>query len=388
MLTFFRRNSSDVSLGGQRLMDRVNSFLSDEHYTARVRVMTHLLMWLIMAALYMMMLSTNFSERTTVTLFFVARNIIGSMAFFYFIFYFVVPRLFLRGYIIPSLIGLCIPFYFWSVINYLSSVWLHNNVVFENQQLAHDVERVASGGWPGVFRLSHILRISIAVVMTVAPAVIIKLLLDFIRSSTRSLRLQRDNLNLEVSFLKSQLNPHFLFNTLNNIYSLSIKKDPLASDLIMYLSEMMRYTLYDSNTEKVALSKEAEFLKNYIELESVRYGKNADIYFKCDPESLELHQIAPLLMFPFVENAFKYSHSTAADHCWIHAAMHINDGQLYFEISNSKGETPQNKNGSGVGGIGLANTRRRLSLLYADKHDLQIVNEPDSYKVKLMLTLN
>ncbi|WP_143305126.1 sensor histidine kinase [Chitinophaga vietnamensis] len=385
MLTFFRRNVNNTSPGAQRLADRFAVFLSEESYTPGVRVATHALMWLAMAVLYTLMLATNFSEKTSITLVFVARNIIGSMGFFYFTFYLVIPRLLLRGYVVPAIICLCIPFYFWSIINYLSSVWLLERFNFDNKALRHDVERVVAGGWAGVFKLTHILRISIAVIMTVAPAMIIKLVLDFMRTSTRSLRLQRDNLNLEVSFLKSQLNPHFLFNTLNNIYALSIKNDALAPDLIMYLSEMMRYTLYDSNTEKVALSKEAEFLKNYVELESIRYGKSADIYFKCDPEGLEAHQIAPLLMFPFVENAFKYSHSTAVGHCWIHAAMHVEEGRLFFEITNSKGEVPEKK--KGIGGIGLANTRKRLSLLYPGRHELEMTNGPDAYKVKLVLTL-
>ncbi len=337
-----------------------------------------------MILLYTMMMSTYFSESMSVTMVLVTRNIVGSMVFFYFTFYFVIP-LMLRGYVVPAILCLCLLFYFWSVISYLSSLLLVEDFYLTNDQLKRELMRVVGGGWSTTFSVMHILRISLGVIMVVAPPMVLKLVVDFTRSATRSLRLERDNLNLEVSFLKSQLNPHFLFNTLNNIYSLSIRNDSLASDLIMYLSEMMRYTLYDSNTEKVALSKEAEFLRNYVELESIRYGKNADIYFKCDPESLELHKISPLLMFPFVENAFKYSHSTTADHCWIHASMQMEDGRLVFEIANSKGEIPKNK--EGVGGIGLANTRKRLALLYPGKHDLKIVNEPDVYNVKLVLTL-
>ncbi|RBL92484.1 sensor histidine kinase [Chitinophaga flava] len=384
MLTFFRRNAGEVPTEQQLLTDRFALFLSDKKYTQGIRWTIHLIMWLAMVLLYTMMMSTNYSESMGVTMVFVVRNIIGCMVFFYFTFYFVIP-LMLRGDVVPATVCLCLLFYFWSVISYLSALWLMQDFYLTNDQLRRDLIRVVGGGWSNTFSVMHILRISLGVIMIVAPPMVLKLVVDFARSATRSLRLERDNLNLEVSFLKSQLNPHFLFNTLNNIYSLSIRNDSLAPDLIMYLSEMMRYTLYDSNTDKVALSKEAEFLKNYVELESIRYGKNADIYFKCDPESLEMHKISPLLMFPFVENAFKYSHSTQADHCWIHASMQMEDGRLVFEISNSKGEMPKNK--EGVGGIGLANTRKRLLLLYPGKHDLKIVNEPDVYNVKLVLTL-
>jgi LytS/YehU family sensor histidine kinase len=261
-----------------------------------------------------------------------------------------------------------------------------HHAVVEDTSLHEFLKRIVASGWTGVFSFSRMVKIFLPVLMTVGPVLTLKLVLDVIRASTRTLRLERDNLNLEVNFLRSQLNPHFLFNTLNNIYSLSIRNDALASDLIMHLSEMMRYTLYDSNADKVPLDMEAEFLRNYVELESVRYGKNASIRFECDTDQIGDHLIAPLLMFPFVENAFKYSHSTNSNKCWIHASLEVADKQLRFEISNSKGEQTTVKKVQG--GIGLTNTRKRLILLYPDEHTLFIENNPEYYKVVLTLTLN
>ncbi|WP_177192092.1 sensor histidine kinase [Chitinophaga arvensicola] len=331
-------------------------------------------------------MSSSFEVSVSASVVFVLRNMLGATFFFYFVFYFIVPKVLLRGYIFLTLVCLMIPLLFWSIINYLFSLYAVVFLEIRDNGLREFLERVVNAGWADTFSPNHLLKIFLPVLMTIAPPVSLKLLLDIIRASTRTLRLERDNLNLEVDFLRSQLNPHFLFNTLNNIYSLSIRNDPMASDLIMHLSEMMRYTLYDSNTEKVPLHMEAEFLKNYVELESVRYGKNASIQFECDTEAMGEYQIAPLLMFPFVENAFKYSHSTTSNKCWIHASMEVTGDQLRFEISNSKGELPEGKNVPG--GIGLSNTHKRLNLLYPDQHTLFIENNPEYYKVVLTLTLN
>jgi Histidine kinase len=387
MLAFFRRKTNgeppDIS---RKLMEWFSFFLSDKYYGTRVRIWAHVLMWGCMAMFYALLLSGTFTVSASANLIFVIRNMLGAMFFFYFIFYFTIPKVLLKGYFFLTIVCLIIPFLFWSVINYLCSLYIVIFLEITDIPVKEFLKRVVDSGWRDTFSPNHLLKIFFPVLMTVAPPMSLKLILDIIRASTRTLRLERDNLNLEVDFLRSQLNPHFLFNTLNNIYSLSIRNDALASDLIMHLSEMMRYTLYDSNTEMVPLGLEAEFLKNYVELESVRYGKNASIHFDCDTEKMEGYQIAPLLMFPFVENAFKYSHSTTAEKCWIHASMDVTDNRLRFEISNSKGELPEGK--KITGGIGLSNTRKRLILLYPDQHILFIENNPEYYKVVLTLTLN
>ncbi|WP_441573796.1 sensor histidine kinase [Chitinophaga sp. RAB17] len=367
-------------------MEWFSFFLSDKYYATNIRIWSHVLMWACLSVLYGLMMSSNFTVSISVSILFMIRNILGAMFFFYTAFYFIIPKVLLKGYFFLALLCFCGPFIFWSVINYLCALYAVNFLVINDPSLRDFLHRVVDAGWLDTFALDHMLKIFFPVVMTTAPALSLKLILDVIRGSTRTLRLERDNLNLEVSFLRSQLNPHFLFNTLNNIYSLSIRNDALASDLIMHLSEMMRYTLYDSNTDKVPLDMEAEFLKNYVELESVRYGKNASIRFDCDTDRMGERQIAPLLMFPFVENAFKYSHSTNSDKCWIHASLEVEAHQLKFEISNSKGEMPAGRKVQG--GIGLSNTRKRLILLYPNEHTLFIENNPEYYKVVLTLTLN
>lgn len=387
MLAFFRDKTNGKPLDvSRKLMEWISFFLSDKYYKTNIRVWAHVLMWAILSVLYGLMMASNFTISIGVSVLFMLRNILGAMFFFYTAFYFIIPKVLQKGYFFLALLCFCVPFFFWSVINYLCSLYAVAFLEINDTSLREFLKRVVDAGWSDTFGLHHMIKIFLPVLMVIAPPVSLKLVLDIIRSSTRTLRLERDNLNLEVSFLRSQLNPHFLFNTLNNIYSLSIRNDALASDLIMHLSEMMRYTLYDSNTDKVPLDMEAEFLKNYVELESVRYGKNASIQFNCDTDKIGDHLVAPLLMFPFVENAFKYSHSTTNDKCWIHASMEVVERQLRFEIANSKGEQPAGK--KVAGGIGLSNTRKRLILLYPDQHTLHIENNPEYYKVVLTLTLN
>lgn len=369
----------------RRLTSWISFFMSDRYYKTNARIWTHVVMWVGLAAMNLIMFYSGFNVSVPVALYFLARNIVGSMFAFYTVFYLVIPKLLLKGHWILAFIGFCTPYIFWAVINYLSATYIMSHYEVNDLGLKQLMKRVIGGGWSETLSIPNLLRLFIPVTITIGPVMILKLVLDIIRGTTRQLRLERDNLDLEVNFLRSQLNPHFLFNTLNNIYSLSIRNDAMAPDLIMHLSEMMRYTLYDSNTSKVPLQMEAEFLKNYIELETVRYGKKASITFEYDPDQMGDRTIPPLLMFPLVENAFKYSHSTNSAQCWVHGKIEMTGAQMRFEMSNSKGQAPeQNK---GIGGIGLGNTRKRLLLLYPGKHELQIEDRPDHYKVVLKITL-
>ncbi|MBV7533805.1 sensor histidine kinase [Chitinophaga sp. sic0106] len=238
-------------------------------------------------------------------------------------------------------------------------------------------------GKPAIHRM---LRGTWAFTTSVAPCIVAKLVLDIIRHITRTLRLEKDRLDMELNFLKSQLNPHFLFNTLNNIYMLSLKGAEQASDLILHLSEMMRYTLYDSDTPMVELQDDVAFLKNYTELERVRYGAKAIIIFEYNEEEVGEQLISPLLMFPFVENAFKYSHVGNDGKC--HVAIRISASGSFLTMSVRNSKNSVNNVPKEVGGIGQANSRKRLELLYPGKHQLDIQDEEDTYSVTLSLNLN
>ena len=198
-------------------------------------------------------------------------------------------------------------------------------------------------------------------------------------------RIQRDlenqRLSAELSFLKSQINPHFLFNSLNSIYSLAYQKSDTTPEAILKLSEIMRYMLYECNDNKVELAKELQYLHNYIELQKIRFGNKAFIDFEVNGETTNQY-IVPLLLISFIENAFK--HGIANDPVMpISLKINIEDGRLYFFIQNKK----HSHNRDASGGIGLMNVKRRLDLLYPGKYNLDIRDETGTYTVQLSLVL-
>lgn len=206
----------------------------------------------------------------------------------------------------------------------------------------------------------------------------------FVHEQERSALVNERN-TAELAFLKSQVNPHFLFNTLNNIYSLAYTKSDAAPGAILKLSELMRYMLYDSNgqsggTGRVSLSKEVAYLQNYVELEKLRVA-NANVLFSIDGNT-DLFRIEPLLLVSFVENAFKHGDLTDPGQPLV-LDLSVRNGRLRFDTLNKK----INHQTDASGGIGLANVQRRLSLLYPNQHTLHITNDPDSYACSLELTL-
>lgn len=358
-------------------------------YTPENIKYVHITFWCILLIMYTLNIMFLYSTNVRLSLMFALRNLFGAMFFFYFIFYFLVPGVLRKNRRVLFFIGLLIPFWAWAVINYSFMTVLLNYFTIDDKELLASVKVIADKSLWRIMAPQAIVQTAIGVIMIISPPITIKLVAEISRSATRTLRLERDNLNLEVNFLRSQLNPHFLFNTLNNIYSLSVRSNPRAPVLIMQLSDMLRYTLYESNQEMVELSKEADFLYNYVELERARYSKDVDIQFLYDPESLKGYKIIPLLTFPFIENSFKHGLDTTVTNPWLKISFQVADNTLYFEIANSKGNEAlfKHNNEPGTGGIGIANTKKRLSLLYQDKHTLVIDNNPESHSINLNIIL-
>lgn len=198
-------------------------------------------------------------------------------------------------------------------------------------------------------------------------------------------RIQRDlenqRLSAELAFLKSQINPHFLFNSLNSIYSLAYQRSETTPEAILKLSEIMRYMLYECNDNKVDLTKELQYLQNYIDLQKIRFAGKAYIDFKVDGK-VDNQKIVPLLLIAFIENAFK--HGVANNPLKpIRLLIDVEEEHLHFYIQNKK----HNNNRDASGGIGLNNVQRRLDLLYPGKYNLDIRDETDTYTVELSLVL-
>lgn len=205
-----------------------------------------------------------------------------------------------------------------------------------------------------------------------------------LRKENEATKLREEQVKSEMSFLKSQVNPHFLFNVLNNIYTLSFIKSEKTPEVVLQLSDMLRYMLYDTSTETVPLHKEVDYLKNFIELHLLKSDSlkdNIEAKWEINDPTLP---IAPLLFAPFIENAFKHSHIEDEENGWIKILLNVSSTkEITFEVSNSKPLTKLSKDS--VGGIGLENVKKRLNLQYHHKHQLEIVDTSDSYTVKLKI---
>jgi two-component system LytT family sensor kinase len=207
----------------------------------------------------------------------------------------------------------------------------------------------------------------------------------------RNMIIQRENVEkdklqkeIELNYLKEQVNPHFLFNSLNSIYSLARQQSPETPDLVMQLSELMRYQLESSKKDTVLLKEELEFIENYLLLEEKRLSKRCTVEFLIGGDLLHL-RIAPMLLIPFVENAIKHGAQSTNEQSTIDISVAIKNTNLHFCVVNSK---PPMVSTSKRKGLGLENVRRRLNLLYPNSHVLEIVDTEEVYQLNLSIDLS
>ncbi len=215
---------------------------------------------------------------------------------------------------------------------------------------------------------------------------VLQIVTDWFQQLREKQELETQTMQSELRFLKSQINPHFLFNTLNNLYALTLKKSDKAPEIVIKLSEMMRYMLYECNEKQVPLKKEVNYLKNYLDLERLRQHDNISINFHVEGHIGD-QQIAPLLLIPFLENSFKHGLNTQLKEGFVDIVLLIEDKSVDFQIENSKGQTIASPDNRPSGGIGLVNVRRRLNLLYPDRYELRVSNNPNTFAVHLTIEL-
>lgn len=192
--------------------------------------------------------------------------------------------------------------------------------------------------------------------------------------------LAHEKLEAELKFLKTQIHPHFLFNTLNNLYALTLKKSDHAPEMVLKLSELINYMLYECNAPKVPLNNELNFIKNYIEIERMRHGDNLDIKAMITGETTGVY-VAPMIILPFLENSFKHGVNEELDKSWVYLDLSIIENKLKLSIENSKSETQRLDDHEH--GIGLKNVKRRLDLLYRDDYRLDIIDGAKTFTVMM-----
>jgi LytS/YehU family sensor histidine kinase len=217
----------------------------------------------------------------------------------------------------------------------------------------------------------------------IAGIIISYLILSWLFSQIRGIRqLRNERGRAELMMLKSQVNPHFFFNTLNNLYGLTVEKSDLAPKVVLKISDMMRYTIYEGKKDFVPLAEELEYLKNFIELHEMRYHKKVDIQFNHQILD-EDGQVTPLLFIILLENAFKHGVESLTKDAYIHISLIAGNGKVAFAIENNFDPSEQ----SNEPGIGLENLKRRLELIYPKKHGLSLLKKDHVYQAQLQLDI-
>ena len=216
---------------------------------------------------------------------------------------------------------------------------------------------------------------------------ILKLIKERFEERQKQQKLEKEKLVAELNFLRAQVHPHFLFNTLNNLYLLTLKKSDKAPEIVIKLSEILDYMLYQCNEPFVPIEKEIKLIENYIGLEMLRYGNRLELTFDKTIDNYQ-KKIAPLLLLSLVENAFKHGASGDIGEPRIEIGVILVEESLSIRVFNTKSKLKQTDEQGYKKGIGVSNTKRQLELLYPNKHELVIEEESESYMVNLFIDLN
>ncbi len=216
-------------------------------------------------------------------------------------------------------------------------------------------------------------------------AVALKIIRDWEKKDRQTAQLKQEKRDAELQFLRAQIHPHFLFNTLNNLYGLALQQSPNTPDSILRLSGLLDFILYECNEDQIPIRKEIRLLHDYIELERLRFGERLQLKFQHDdpPENL---RIAPLLLLPFVENAFKHGANATNDTVVIKVDLRVTENLLIFQVENSLRNQPKNKK-NGAKGIGWQNVEKRLEWLYPHRHHLFKTETDERFLVSLKIEL-
>ncbi len=341
----------------------------------RKRMYLHLIFWLGFIAIFTFLNSSEYTILTSLAS--IATYSFGLAIAVYVNLLFLIPRLLLNKkyaiYFLALIAVMILNAPILTGITYFNSEYIHQN----SQQLKEDITSFQ-------VLIYSFINTSFLVGITTG----LKFMSLWFSQQQKAREQEKQHLQSELTFLRSQINPHFLFNTLNNLYSLTLKKSDLAPEIVLKLSEMMRYMLYECNEKMVPLEKEINYVQSYIELEQLRKGDQTRITFNTQCQ-LNGQQIAPLLLIPFFENAFKHGINSQIDSGWVNIDLHVSGNYLDLQIANSHyPKINGKKSDSEHRGIGLKNVKRRLLLLYPDQHELTIQETEDTYSINLKIELS
>lgn len=337
------------------------------------RALLHLMVWLFLIAIFTLVASGGFSSSRGFLIHFVFMSLL-NVAIFYINLIVIIPATLNKRKFFLWIVVCSVVIVFFALLKYAESFYMFH---LSNLEITIKGKKVINSEfWTNM--ISFIMVNGFFIFLST----VYKFTVDWFFNEREKSDLEKQSLSAELSFLKSQINPHFLFNSLNNIYSLAYQKSDDTPDAILKLSEIMRYMLYESNDESVLLTKEIDYLRSYIDLQKLRFKGEAQIELEVEG-NMKDQVIVPLVLISFVENAFKHGVATDVNHP-IRINISVFEDNLLFTLSNLKNKQ-QNKDR--IGGIGMVNVKRRLDLTYPDRYKLNVNNKEDEYYCELYLNL-
>lgn len=347
------------------------------------RVSLHILFWIVYLAqdtafAYLgdaaILSHLSVTERMIISLKICAGFLLPKIILVYFLLYVLVDRIIRQ----KGKMALNI---FYITVSFIATLFLYRALaLYVIYPSVHEDARAQTAFFNGISLLFSVLDLGFVCGLAIA----IKLIGLQLEAKEKEKFLVKEKLETELKFLKNQTNPHFLFNTLNNIYALARKKSDITADVVMKLSKILRFMLYETGKQFITIAEEIKLIEDYIDLEKLRYNERLRIYFKKEIDN-DAQLVSPLLILPFVENAFKHGASETRFDSYIDISLMVRKSQLHLVIENNKDgdkrKTDEKKR------IGLVNIRRQLELQYGD-HEMKVENEENIFRVILLVNLN
>ncbi|WP_109743802.1 sensor histidine kinase [Arcicella aurantiaca] len=369
----------------QKMIEWYLNFYPTSGVPPKRRIVIHLTYWIVwgLFSVLAFIAPSSMGHKLIITLFIMLQGI----NVYYGLTYFVFPNLFSAKRFIIGLLVLFIVY----CLNYALSLEFYHLVLkytlyTKNGNAYRYANAFTQKGLWGMFNPQNIFYELNMVLSVISLPFMIKLSRVITDYSMRVARLTKEKTDLEIDFLRTQLNPHFLLNSLNNIYSQVVSKDETAGDSIIVLSDLMKYILYNSGELLVDLDREIHFLRDYVDLERLRGNRYLKIQFSQEG-AMKGYNIAPLILINYVENAFKHGGIPYGDTLLIDIDIKFIDETLYFRIENDFVDKIDSGKKNKDGGVGIINTKKRLKLLYPDRHSLIIKNDNHKFCVEIMIKL-
>ena len=332
------------------------------------RILQHVLFWVAHIVFYALLYG-SFEDTYPQTFFEELIYLPGKILFTYFVLYFLLPNF--------LLIGKYWSFFLWLLFSSFVIGIVQRYVAYTIDYPIYYPQALADS----FFYFPKIVKMLAAIYPVTFFAVAIKLLKFWYANQQAQQVLTQEKLQAELKFLKTQIHPHFLFNTLNNLYALTLKKSDRAPEMVLKLSELINYMLYECTGDEVRLTKEIKFIRNYGDIEKMRYGDKLDIDIRVSGDVND-RKIAPLVLLPFVENCFKHGASEELQQSWVKVTIDVQPHVTIIKVENNKATV----NGIAKNeGIGIQNVKRRLDLIYPAQHELKIINGQETFLVILAI---